>query len=322
MYVKFLGVTSQRFSNLALEEISPLETSHDQTTRWLKGSKLKPCDLWKQAKPLIQNPEGGLLIADDFAIDKSRSTKIEIVSKIYSGTKHKVIPGISVVDLIWTEAPEDRELLDNSKKIPVDFRVWDKKGDRKTKNEHFREMLVSAKKRGLKPKAIVVDTWYASLENLKLMALQGFSFVSYIAKNRRINHGVKISDLDIPNDGVIIYLRGFGPVKVLRFDVTKYDTKYLITNDLNQKSEVLLSYAKARWDIEVFHREIKQTCGIERCQALSSRAQRNHILCSFLAWIDLLSQRCSETTSAYRQQWEFIKSALSQALNLSFFKTA
>ncbi|MCZ6919807.1 MAG: transposase [Rickettsia endosymbiont of Ixodes persulcatus] len=33
----------------------------------------------------------------------------------------------------------------------------------------------------------------------------------------------------------------------------------------------------ARWSIEFYHRELKQTCGIERCQARTGRAQRNHI---------------------------------------------
>nr|WP_281181168.1 transposase [Candidatus Arsenophonus triatominarum] len=38
----------------------------------------------------------------------------------------------------------------------------------------------------------------------------------------------------------------------------------------------------ARWSVEVYHREVKQNCGIERCQARTSRAQRNHIFSLFL----------------------------------------
>ncbi|WP_155066466.1 hypothetical protein [Piscirickettsia salmonis] len=30
-------------------------------------------------------------------------------------------------------------------------------------------------------------------------------------------------------------------------------------------------------DRALYHRELKQTCGIERCQARTGRAQRNHI---------------------------------------------
>ena len=38
-----------------------------------------------------------------------------------------------------------------------------------------------------------------------------------------------------------------------------------------------LKYAEISWMIETYHRGIKQFCGIERCQARSERAQRNHI---------------------------------------------
>ena len=41
----------------------------------------------------------------------------------------------------------------------------------------------------------------------------------------------------------------------------------------------------ARWSVEVYlNREVKQTCGIERCQARTGWAQRNHI---FLAQLGL-----------------------------------
>ncbi|MCP4050304.1 MAG: hypothetical protein GY730_06330 [bacterium] len=33
---------------------------------------------------------------------------------------------------------------------------------------------------------------------------------------------------------------------------------------------------KQRWSIEVFHRDLKQTCGLECCQDRTGRAQRNH----------------------------------------------
>lgn len=40
----------------------------------------------------------------------------------------------------------------------------------------------------------------------------------------------------------------------------------------------IISAYTMRWLVEVYHREVKQTCGIERCQARTGRAQRNHIL--------------------------------------------
>ena len=69
--------------------------------------------------------------------------------------------------------------------------------------------------------------------------------------------------------------------------------------------------------IEVYHKELKQTCGIAYCQARSGRAQRNHFLLSMLAWIDLKFKRCVDTLSIYRSKWQSIKQSIS--LNLSNF---
>ena len=42
-----------------------------------------------------------------------------------------------------------------------------------------------------------------------------------------------------------------------------------------------------RWKIEQFHRETKQTTGIEACQCRLARIQRNHIACAILVWVRL-----------------------------------
>lgn len=52
-----------------------------------------------------------------------------------------------------------------------------------------------------------------------------------------------------------------------------------------QYDEKLLGHVKKRWSIETFHRKLQQTCGLERCQARTSRAQRNPVLLSILAWM-------------------------------------
>jgi hypothetical protein len=49
------------------------------------------------------------------------------------------------------------------------------------------------------------------------------------------------------------------------------------TNRENPTREQVKHTMEARWLIEVYHRELKQTCGIEGCQARTGRAQRNHI---------------------------------------------
>lgn len=67
---------------------------------------------------------------------------------------------------------------------------------------------------------------------------------------------------------------------------------------------------KARWSVEVYHRELKQTCGIERCQARTGRAQRNHIGLAIATWFKQHRRRCLEKLTVYEQNWRVIKQAI------------
>lgn len=62
-----------------------------------------------------------------------------------------------------------------------------------------------------------------------------------------------------------------------------------------------------RWHIELFHREIKQLTGIEKCQARKARSQRNHLACCFHAWLSLKIQAKKLRKTIYqvkKELWE------------------
>jgi len=42
-----------------------------------------------------------------------------------------------------------------------------------------------------------------------------------------------------------------------------------------------------RWQVEAFHRELKQLTGSEKCQCRKARSQRNHLACCYHAWLSL-----------------------------------
>ncbi len=79
--------------------------------------------------------------------------------------------------------------------------------------------------------------------------------------------------------------------------------------------EFRTSQVRKRWQIEVFHRELKQTCGLQNCRAGTSRAQRNHIGFSVLSWIKQADVRRKFHLSFYRQQWNTIKAAIASQLS-------
>jgi hypothetical protein len=88
------------------------------------------------------------------------------------------------VNLLWHD-------LEKQESLPVDYRVYDKDTDGKAKNTHFCELLSSAKRRGLEPTAVVMDTWYSSLDNLTAIRSHGWLGITPLRKNRIVNKTVR-----------------------------------------------------------------------------------------------------------------------------------
>jgi len=71
-----------------------MSLSHDSISRWLASSKVQPKDIWEVAEKEIAG-RNGVLAFDDVVIDKSRSSKMELVNWQYSGSEGGVVKGRS-----------------------------------------------------------------------------------------------------------------------------------------------------------------------------------------------------------------------------------
>lgn len=86
---------------------------------------------------MINDSEHAFLIADDSVQDKRYSRFIELVRNQYSGTEHGLVCGIGVVNLVHSSGAAGDF-------YPIDYRIYAPETDGKTKNDHFRDMLVHA----------------------------------------------------------------------------------------------------------------------------------------------------------------------------------
>jgi len=59
-------------------------------------------------------------------------------------------------------------------------------------------MPKNAKRKGVTPEVIVADSWYSSLDNVKCIRDLGWYWLMGLKKNRIVNRGVKLENLDIP----------------------------------------------------------------------------------------------------------------------------
>ncbi len=177
-----------------------------------------------------------------------------------------------MLTLLWT---------DGERYIPVDYRIYNKSVAGSTKNDHFRTMLRTAAERGFEPEAVLFDSRYSGLENLKLVRLLGWRWLTRLKHNRHINPdrtgNRPVREAAVSEQGDIVHLKGYGMIKVFRTVGTDDDAEYWATGDLRMNDLERLKYAELSRMIETYHRGIKQFCGIERCQIRSENAQRNHI---------------------------------------------
>lgn len=111
---------------------------------------------------------------------------------------------------------------------------------------------------------------------------------------------VQVQRLDIPELGRVVYLKGFGMVKVFR-TVFKDEYRYYILHVPNYEQLNQLTYKDFKvihgnhWNIEQFHRAVKQVCNIERFQVRTTEAVKNHIFCAFCAFVQLEFMRTKNT---------------------------
>lgn len=306
LYCQFLIAAQTNYT--ATDFSSHVEdTAHDAITRFLKRTKLTPKTLWEYTEVFIDK-KIGYVICDDTVLDHIYSKKIGLSRYQYSGAHHDVVLGIGVTTLLWSG--------DNNEHIPFDYRLYDKQNDGKTKNDHFREMLIKAKERGFTPKSVLIDSWYSVSANLQLIASFGWIFVCGLKSNRRMhisegkNHYLKkLSELDIPDQGAILHMKGYGKIKVFR--ITK-DGKmdYYGTNDFTLSKAAMQEVFARRWEVEEYHRGLKQAVGIEKCQARIKRSQRTHIFCSILSFIALEKKRLEENITWYESKRRIIADSL------------
>ncbi len=303
LYCQFLLSAQNNFTMTAMADLIG-EPSHDKINRWAGKTKLTSGILWEYVEKLVDK-SSGYLICDDMIIEKDRGKEIELTSKHYSPSDGRYVNGLNLISLIWS---------DNKARIPVAFRIHTPLLDGKNKNNHFQDMLKQLSQRQFSPRAVLMDCWYASCDNLKLINSLGWTWITELKKNRIVSpephQKINLENLVIPDQGIITHLRGYGQVKIIKRVVTKDHLGYLATNDLSQSADDIAKGYAERWRIEEYHRGLKQTTGIEQCQARTGRIQKNHIFCSILAFTALEAKRIEDGLSWYQSKYQIVKDAI------------
>jgi hypothetical protein len=310
-YIDFLVAAQKSYSCLEASKVQPEHPkapAHDSITRMLHSIKIDGDALWKEAEPMVDK-RMGILELDDSTLDKLYAKKIPLVHRHWSGKHHEVVKGINLLTLLWT---------DGDKHVPCDHRIYDKPNDGLSKNAHFQELVKTAYARGFNPEYVCFDSWYGSLENLKLIKGLGWNWLTRLKPNRLVNPdqngNVPVARVNVGRIGRVVHLKGYGFIKIFRIVALDGDTEYWATSHLEMSELDRLSTAEKTWMIENYHRGIKQFCGVEKCQARSSNAQRNHIIMALRAFLRLETYSYATGYSWFEAKMQIIREAIREYL--------
>jgi len=283
-YIQFLIASPRAASATEAARVQPRRAdapAHDAFTRLLHRLEPDPATLWREVEPHIERRRG-VLVMDDSTLDKPYAQKMELVHRHWSGKHHAVVEGINLITLLWTDGDEY---------IPCDWRVFDKPHDGITKNEHPAAMLLTAQQRGFQPECVLFDSWYASVDNLRLARKCGWRWLTQLKRNRQVDvqrQGYRaVAECAITATGTAAWLKEYGAVRVFRVVAPNGDTEHWTTNDLGMDATERLLLAEQAWGIEGYHRALKQECHAEHAQVRAGRAQRNHLSMAIRAFVRL-----------------------------------
>ena len=291
-YVEYLVSTVANYTGTHLAEHLD-EVSHDTVTDYLRSERLTARNLWELVGGLIADSPEAFLIVDDSVQDKRYSRFIELVRRQYSGAEHGLVRGIGVVNLVHSSG-HDGEFY------PIDYRIYAPEADGKTKNEHFREMLLRAvADKQIQAQTLLFDSWYAAADNLKLIHRLNLVFFTTLKENRLVSLSkeegyVHLNQIDWTperlHNGLLVKLKEV-PFKVRLFKLVapNGNIDWVITNcpDETLTAHVAQDANDVRWQVEELHRGLKQLTGSEKCQCRKARSQRNHLACCYHAWLSL-----------------------------------
>jgi hypothetical protein len=306
----FLMSEPKSVSCTRLSEVSGI--SHDSVNRFLQRESYEARDLFNESSRYLTK-EGGTLSVDDCVLDKPYAQYMELVDYFWSGKHHRIVKGINLVTLYYTDAQGHH--------LPVNYRVVNK-AEGKTKNEYFQEMLQEVLAWGLKPSMVTGDSWYACKQNLKAVKNHGMGFVFAIESNRTVSiqkgTWVQVQTLAVPTQGQMVWLREFGQVKLFRTTLKDQRRHYIVYLPDDQAyphfgSTNFQTLHDQHWQIEQYHRMLKQVCNIERFQVRTQGAIKNHIFAALCSFVQLQQMRLHLfIQNAYQWQRELYSNVIAE----------
>ena len=308
--------------------------SHDRIQRFLAGPTRSGKDLWLVVKPYVRQVQAddGVLIVDDSISEKPHTDENDIICWHYDHTKGHSIKGINFITALYhvddVSLPVNYHLVEKTE-IYTDKKGKEKRRATVTKNEVYRQMLRQVKQNQIPFRYVLNDVWFASAENMRFVKneLQR-DFIMPLKTNRKVALSLvdkkqgrygRVDELDIEPDTVLtIYLESVDfSLHLVKQVFTNEDGStgilYLVTSDLNLTYDGITTIYGKRWNVEPYHKSLKQNASLSKSPTKIVRTQSNHVFASLCAYIKLEMLKVATNTNHFALKAKLYTSALQSA---------
>lgn len=309
LYSDYLISSFGQTTGTGMAELLGGSISHDRIQRLLSKQDFTSADLWQIVKPHVRAMQqaDGVLIIDDSIAEKPYTDENEIICWHYDHAHDRQVKGINFLTALYHARGQS---------LPVGFRIVAKtedytdKKDGKTKrrspiskNEHYQSLVRQAQANRIPFQYVLNDVWYASADNMNFIKEElQLDFIMPLKANRKValsredkaqGRYVRVDQVTLePGVVRIAYLEAVGyPLALVKqVFVNENDSigiQYLVSSDLSLTGDQIMALYRKRWNVEPFHKSLKQNAALEKSPTQTVRTQTNHLFASFCAYIKL-----------------------------------
>jgi hypothetical protein len=337
IYSDYLISAFGQTTGTGLAELLGGSVSHDRIQRLLSKEQLSAADLWQLVKPYVRQieQEDGVLIIDDSIAEKPYTDENEIICWHYDHSQDRSVKGINFVTCLYHASGYS---------LPVGFSIVakteyyvDKKDGKQkrrspiSKNQYYRALLTAAKRNQIRFKYVLSDVWYSAAENMLfikhdlekdfIMPLKTNRKVALSEQTKRDGKWVRLDQLTLEaNSPVEIYLESVDfPLLLLKQVFANEDgstgIQYLVSSDTTLSADHITTIYRKRWNVEPYHKSLKQNAALEKSPTQTVTTQSNHLFASLCAYIKLEWLRKATTLNHFALKTKLYIAALHSAFD-------
>ena len=315
LYVDYLISSFGATTAKGLSNLFDGELSHDKITRLLASPAQTAANLWLLVKPLVRQVESedGVLIIDDSISHKPFTDENEIICWHYDHTTGRTVKGINFITALYhcqkASLPVGVQLIAKTEHYTDPKDGKEKRRSPVGKNQYCRELIAQAVHNQIRFQYILTDVWFASAENMcfirhevdkhLVMPLKTNRKVALSSQDKQAGKYVKIETLSLEKDTTReIYLEGVDfPLLLVKPVFVNEDGStgilYLVTSDTNLTYTQITTIYRKRWNVECYHKSLKQNAALEKSPTQTLTTQTNHFFASLYAYIRLETLKIS-----------------------------